>query len=60
MPDSLAQPGPGLHKVTLTMQPNLNLPARTAHLTLTTGSVTTRIAITQRGATTGSGTSSVR
>ena len=48
------------HQVTLAMQPNLNLPARTAHLTLTTGSVTTRIAITQRGATTGSGTSSVR
>ena len=60
VPDSLAQPGPGLHKVTLAMQPNLNLPARTAHLTLTTGSVTTRIAITQRGATTGSGTSAVR
>lgn len=60
VPNSLAQPGPGRHQVTLTMQPNLNLPARTAHLTLTTGSVTTRIAITQRGATTGSGTSSVR
>ena len=60
VPDSLAQPGPGLHKVTLTMRPNLHLAARTAHLTLTAGGVTTRIAYTQRGATTGSGTSAVR
>lgn len=60
VPDSLAQPGPGLHKVTLTMRPNLHLAARTAHLTLTAGGVTTRIAYTQRGATTGSGTSALR
>ena len=58
VPDSLAQPGPGLHKVTLTMRPNLHLAARTAHLTLTAGGVTTRIAYTQRGATTGSPTPS--
>ena len=58
VPDSLAQPGPGRHQVKLTMRPNLHLAARTAHLTLTAGGVTTRIAYTQRGATTGSPTPS--
>ena len=58
VPDSLAQPGPGRHQVKLAMRPNLHLAARTAHLTLTAGGVTTRIAYTQRGATTGSPTPS--
>lgn len=58
VPDSLAQPGPGRHQVKLAMRPNLNLPARTAHLSLTAGGVTTRISYTQRGAGSGNGTPS--
>ena len=60
VPDSLAQPGPGRHQVKLAMRPNLSIATRTAHLSLTAGGVTTRISYTQRGATTGSGTSAVR